>query len=718
MNRREFLGGLAAVSLARAQQRPAGMEAAIKLEHGRPTLYLNGAPTPPVIYALGHCPGYRWTWEERSSYSISEFARAGVRLFQADIHLQQMWPSPDHFDIELARKQIRGFLDACPDAAVMLRLHVNSPPWWNQAHPEECVQWAGKSFEKERPWGMTVSMDTDLMRVPRHSMASRRWLDECGAKTRELLQKLAATPEGAALFSIQVAAGVFGEWHYYGFTENEPDVGPAMTARFREWLKAKYGQTLPYEASVPGIQERMRADGYLRDPKRDRRVIDYLHCQHEAVTDAFIHFCRAVKESWPRPILTAGFHGCWFTMFGRMGAGGHLAVRRALESPYVDALCAPQSYENMRSGEPGISRGVIDSARLHGKLWLDEMDTEPAVWDPTVPKAEAPARSISYLRSNVLAPLTRGMGLWYYDLVCEEDYSPDHRAAGLWDTRPMQAEITKIEKLRKERYSQPYSTPADVLVVFDTESFYYSGNNVEIDPVSTELLNNTTGDLYRSGAAFHLVYFFDLEKIDLSRYKAVVFGNVFYLDAARREVIASRVAREGRHLIWSCAAGYIGDEGVSAGGVARAVGMKIAPVRAPLARVVIKSGTAPAGTFGFNRKVEPLFAVQDPDATALGVIEGSDSVGLARKKFEHHTAWYASVPLRGHELLRYILREAGAHIYSDGGDVVHVGNGILCVETAEGGPRTLRLRNGKQIKLDLPANSTTVLDAETGERQL
>ena len=171
------------------------------------------------------------------------------------------------------------------------------------------------------------------------------------------------------------------------------------------------------------------------------------------------------------------------------------------------------------------------------------MDTMPAVWDPTIPKAEARARSISYLRSNVLAPLTRGMGLWYYDLVCEEDYSPDHRAAGLWDTRPMQAEITKIEKLRKQRYSQPYSTPADVLVVFDTESFYYSGNNVEIDPVSTELLNGTTGDLYRSGAAFHLVYFFDLEKIDLSRYKAVVFGNVFYLDAARREVVANRVAR-------------------------------------------------------------------------------------------------------------------------------------------------------------------------------
>ena len=146
--------------------------------------------------------------------------------------------------------------------------------------------------------------------------------------------------------------------------------------------------------------------------------------------------------------------------------------------------------------------------------------------------------------------------------------------------------------------------------------------------------------------------------------------------------------------------------------------MKITPVQAPLARVVVKGGAAPAGAFGFNRKVEPLFAVRDPDAVTLGVIEGSDLVGLARKKLEQHTAWYASVPLRGPELLRYMLREAGAHIYSDGGDVVHAGNGILRVETAEGGPRTLRLRSGKEIKLLLPANSTTVLDAETGEPQL
>lgn len=359
MNRREFLGGLAAVvPLASAQRRPGQMQAVVRLQQGRPTLYLNDVPSPPVIYALGHCPGYRWTWEERVAHSIAEFARAGVRLFQADVHLEQMWTSPEHFDIELARKQIRGFLDACPDAAVMLRLHVNSPPCWNLAHPEECVQWAGASLEKEQQWGMTVSMDGDLKRVPRHSLASQRWLDDCGVRTRELCRKLAATPEGGALFGIQIAAGVFGEWHYYGFIDNEPDTGPAMTARFREWLRSQYGEAASANANVPGVNERMRSDGYLRDPRRDRRVIDYLHCQHQAVTDALIHFCRAVKESWPRPILTGGFHGYWLNMFGRMGAGGHLEVRRALESPYASTCCARRNRMPICRRESPVSRAV------------------------------------------------------------------------------------------------------------------------------------------------------------------------------------------------------------------------------------------------------------------------------------------------------------------------------------------------------------------------
>jgi len=31
-------------------------------------------------------------------------------------------------------------------------------------------------------------------------------------------------------------------------------------------------------------------------------------------------------------------------------------------------------------GGSGQSRGLLDSARLHGKLWLDEIDQEPFIY--------------------------------------------------------------------------------------------------------------------------------------------------------------------------------------------------------------------------------------------------------------------------------------------------------------------------------------------------
>jgi hypothetical protein len=737
ITRREFLAigatpviaGSAASGLARLAGERLG--ARIAMQRGRPTLLLDGQPALPVIYALGHCPGYRFAWEERAQYSIAEFARAGVRLFQAEVWMEHLWPSEREFNIEPARKQIRGFLDACPEAAVMLRLQVNAPAWWNRAHPEECVEWANGPLENRQGWGLPawVPIEFDLDRVPRASLASQRWLDECGAKTRELCRTLAATPEGEALFCVQVASGVYGEWHYYGFINNEPDTGPAMTRHFRQWLRAKYrtDQALQVAwndrgaslagATVPGTEERMRADGYFRHPLRDRKVIDYLHCQHQAVTDAFIYFCRAVKESWPRPIVTGGFHGYWFTMFGRMGMGGHLEIRRALESRYVDVLCAPQSYNHLALGQPGMSRGLLESARQHGKLTLDEMDTLPDVWDLRIAdRQQARAQSVAILRRNVLGPFSRGMGLWYYDLVCEHEIQPTWGAAGCWDSQELQAEIAKLTKLQAERGRRPFASGADVLLVFDTESFYYTAHNGNLDPVSTELVDGTTADLFRSGAAFDMVYLFDLEKLDLQPYKAVIFANTFCIDPGQRKLIRSQVAQNGRHLFWACAPGLIDGATSDPQGISGLIGIAVASVHISPARVVVQAADAPACTYGFERGIEPLFAARDVDATVLGKLEGSEHAGLVRKPLAGHTAWFSSVPLREPNLLRYLLREAGVHIYNDQSDVVYAGSGLLIVHSASGGPRTLTLRNGRRIEITLPAASTWVFDSETGEK--
>lgn len=698
------------------------LSAHVAPHNGRPTLFINGEPQFPMLFALTEAPGGRWTWEERPAWNIRQFAERGVKLFEFDIWMEHMWRPDGTLDIEMAQRQIRGALAIRPDAAVMLRLHVNAPPWWNERHPEEAVAYANGPLDPTVPWGIRNPIERDLERSLRHSLASDRWKQELTDKTREFCQKLAKTPEGDAIYGIHVAAGVYGEWHYYGFMKNDPDTGPAMTAHFRAWLRAKYKTDAALRAAwrdqnvtlasaaVPGLQDRERTtDGYFRDPVAERRVVDYFQCQHERVTDTFLHFCRVVKESWPRPLIVGGFHGYWLTMFGRMAAGGHLAIEKALNSPDVDFLCAPQSYDHRHIGQSGPSRGVVESALLHGKLWFDEMDHAPFIEEQKDADSKVSlANSIGILRRSVAAPFSRGTGMWYYD------YGP-HKASGWWDHKDILGEVRRLHELHEEYFKRPFKRENDVLLVFDTESFYYTGHTKELDPVSSEALDGTTDDLYHSGVAFDMVYLFDLDRVNLAQYKAVIFANAFHLTPRQRELIASKVARNGRHLIWMGAPGFVDGERLNADAVSQTIGLTLARAQGGPATVVV---TQPAAKFGFEKAVQPLFVVRDSAAVVLGRLASSQEPALAKKQLSDATVWFSAVPLRNADVWRYVLRNAGAHIFNESNDVLYHGGGILTVHTLQGGKRTLTLRNQRKVEVELPPRSTQLFDGETGKALL
>jgi len=276
--------------------------------------------------------------------------------------------------------------------------------------------------------------------------------------------------------------------------------------------------------------------------------------------------------------------------------------------------------------------------------------------------------------------------------------------------------IAGLTELQAERFRRPYVSGADVLLVFDTESFYYTAANAKLDPVSTEVIERTTADLYHSGVAFDMVYLFDLERLDLRPYKAVIFTNTFCVDSHQRDLVHTRVAQAGRHLFWSCAPGFIDGDSASEQGISHLTGIAVSRVPAGPARVVVEHAGVPTCTFGFKQPIEPLFAVRDETVTAFGKLVGSEHVGLARKRLANHTAWFCSVPLREPGLLRALLREAGAHIYSVDGDVIYAGSGLLTVHSATGGQRVLTLRNGRKVEVKLPAPCTAVFDAESGEQ--
>ncbi|MGD0730092.1 MAG: hypothetical protein ABR956_02430 [Terracidiphilus sp.] len=681
-----------------------------------------------MIYSPTNCVGGRYTWEEIPQISIRDFSQHGVQLFSFVLYIDQLFDKNDKLDLSLMKKDIRGVLDVNPSASIFVYLLVQAGPEWRQAHPEEYTEFADAKAVEFKDYNIhTLWMDHDNDNTFRISLASMKWRATAVKRLHILLSALAGTPEGNAVVGFQVAIGIYGEAHYWGFIDHDPDTGPAMTAYFRRWLREKYRTDQALQeawndpnasfdtATVPGVPEREHtSDGIFRDPQKERRVIDYYQCQQHVVADDVILFCKTVKESWPRPIVVGTLYTYFFGLFGRQATGGHLESERVLNSPYIDYFRAPMSYgsEARVMGGSGQSRGLLDHVRRHGKLWMDEMDYNTAFGDPFYGltwDSKSFADDVTFLRRNLSEPFTRGGGSFFWD------FGP-RSVGGSWHQPDLLDAIGKLHAVFSEYYVRPFHRDADVLFVYDNLVHYYIADSWKREPITQAAIEKASAAAYHSGAVFDETMLADLKSIDWSRYKVVMFMDTYYMTEDQRQYIRQQVERDGRTVVWNFMPGYTDGQSLNKEYVEEVTGMKLEKFTPPAGEptVVVKADSLPPVKFGVSFSV-PMMAVADPDAEVLGSIDDGQHCGLARKQLGNSTSWYASLPITDAALMRAIFHSAGVHIYDDQPDVLYSGGGILTVHTKGGGPRTLRLLNGNEVRLDLKSRSTVILDNETGK---
>lgn len=727
--------------------------AKVAMHQNRPSIFINGEPQATVLYALTDMPNGRWSWEELPQHNLKVFCERGVRLFQLDVNMEHMWKEDGSLDISIAQRQIQGLLEVCPDAAVFFRLHVNAPFWWQDKHREDLVVYADAEAIPNIDYGLQRPILDDPLPMERISLASQKWKEESVKMTSLFCQKLSKTKEGRAVAGIQVAGGVFGEWHYWGFAKNEPDLSKPMTEYFRKWIKAKY-QT-PNElqkawkqegisfdkVQVPGLEARKSPNGIFRSPENEQWVMDYFRCQHNLVSDHIIDFCKVVKENWGRPIITGTFYGYYFSVFGREVAGGHLDMRKMLESEYIDYISAPQCYVPFARdhGEVYRSRGLLTSCRLNGKLWLDEMDIEP-----DLPYHRNPNfswwvnRGRTKTRRNMIYSLMKGMGLWFYDFgICGmefNNYTPKYiGVAGWWDHPDIMKDIKDIKEIvdNKVAKKEPYTSEADVLYVYDTESCYFTASLLEENLMSEAVLDWNYLASFRSGVASNAIHIGDLQKVNLSQYKTIIFGNTYVLSAEQKAFIKQKVATDNRHIIWYYAPGYVQNKKLNLHNTEDVIGMKLKTtdlknsVEIQLAKEPAQFLTGnPSFAYKFSDKpLTPAFVVDDSSTIAEAYYKETGEVAIASKKFDNYTSWYIAVPPKEEKknILRYILKQSGAHQYiEDSESLIYAGWGMLFYYTKpqkeHTEPAMIKLKNGKEISLELKQpGGGVLLDAETGE---
>ncbi len=718
-----------------------GRTGEVREYQGRRVFYVDGRPAAPMGYHLiGRCSSN--PWEEDAQRHLRQFAEAGCRLFFCDVWLRDVWRADRTLDIAQVKRQMTSIAAVHPDAAVIIRLGTEAPGWWLEQNPVERIGFALQAGAE-----IPEAVRTKVAEYRRASFASRLWRDETAEAMCRLVGEVAASPEGRALVGVHVGGGEWGEWFYPGF-EFEPDTGPAMRRHFREWLAEKYGTDAALQAAwadsavtlqsaeIPDVAERFQtSERMFRDPTKEQKAIDYYKCHQELVADTPLEFCRRLREVFPRPLIVGIFHAYFFHL-SHQAPGGHLEMHRVLESPHVDYLASPFSYEfdARYIGGSGHLRCLSETVRAHGKLWMSEIDHPTLVGDhfgrpwPFAP--ENIADSVATMRRNAAPVLTQGQGMWWYD------FGPagQNGAGGWWDHPELMAEAKRLHTLANQMLERPWRSEADVLIVYDTECFYHLGamylgfynqshHWCRTETLSFEAANRTVADAYRSGVAFDTLHINDLERISLERYKVIVFAFTPYLSARHTAAIRGCVLTPGRAVVWVYAPGYTDGKALSTERITAVTHVKVERIDTSLPpQLLLREGSLAPG-FPETRIdcsiqdawTGPVFHVVDEAAVSLGYYAGSRRVALARKSVNCVDTWYCAMPLRNPSVMREIFRAAGAHIYNQKNDALHVGGGLLCLHTETGGRRDITLRSGKKVVLELEPWSTQFVDMDSGD---
>ncbi|NJK85808.1 MAG: hypothetical protein HC906_07400 [Bacteroidales bacterium] len=146
--------------------------------------------------------------------------------------------------------------------------------------------------------------------------------------------------------------------------------------------------------------------------------------------------------------------------------------------------------------------------------------------------------------------------------------------------------------------------------------------------------------------------------------------------------------------------------------VSQLTGIEVQPFKMnSIPKVVVDQ---PVDTFEFEGPVNPMLTIHDKKARVIGKLESGQAI-IGVKQFNGYSSIYSGLPLHGTDVYRKLLNDAGCHVYNDDGEFLYSGSGLILLHTKSGGNRTIHLRNGKKVELNLPSRSTWILDANTGE---
>jgi hypothetical protein len=715
-----------------------------------PRLHVNGEETYPVAV---------WSWDLEQS--LQYFREAGVRIVHTILGMNSAWPEPGRYDFSGFDRLFDKLLAQHPDAYFLPRVLFDVPDWWKDAYPDQLVrcavpiepkdkrQYRAVKYSEEGGWNWGIQF-----REP--SLASDRWCDDMESLYAAFLRHIEVSPLAGRIIGYQIGGGIYGEWHYF-LSEFMPDTGKAV----REKL-----------GFVPDAQTRLQTThGLLRDPEKEKPVIDYYRRFHEEIIAGVItKFARITKEETDGRVLCGIFYGYQLENVW-IHEGGHLAPEKILNCPDIDFFASPYSYQTTNIPDRpwwehdivddngnylGRTRGVggdagyrvmLESLKRHGKLFFVEIDPgtylEPPPVNPDgsggtdIEKEQCMIGGVGsttkvgtrrILRRDLGRVFVNGNGGWLFD------FGPTMKTGKSWYAdRPIIDEVKCLIDLGTKNPDLQRSSIAEIAAVYDAKSFFvtrhwyaeapFPKGGASMDFFSYNFLDSQARALHRLGAPVDYLYRFDLNRKDFSDFKLLMMVNAFYLTDGEIKFLTEELTRSNITVLWFYAAGYIGLNKVNSTQMEDLTGFSFSIQKNEHPMVIRTepqdlSGSDPI-LFGVKKPQWPRFSVvPDKDVEVLGRWADTGEVAFARKKCDGWTSIYVGAAPLPTVLLRSIAREAGCRFWSTEHDLVSATEDTTMIVATTEGKRTVSLHKSMRRFGTDEVGDTFHLEATFGDVEL
>ena len=678
----------------------------VRLERGGPRLFVNGDETVPM-------------WGLSTALltgPLATFQGMGLHLIQPNLGMTDSWTGPGQYDFTALEDYMARLLVLAPNAYFFPRMHLITPIWWKDAHPDEIgvlgMGDPGPSWDILRTssvLGEGSKRFAPMIESREASYASDVWRRDTADMLRAFVAFIEASPLVSRMMGYFPVHGNTEEWNTWG-DDFMPDYSAPMER---------------VAGPIPSVRERIHSSyGLLRDTATEGDVLAFYRAFHGVRAETAAHLAATIKAAMNRRVIVGTFFG-YLMETPRIQESGHLNPNAVLESPDIDCVACPYTYistndpgvDRMESdlydgadtwlgrgrgvGGDGAFRSVVESYQRRGKLYISEMD--PSTYLDVENKwriiggsgHDTEAGTLKILQRDLGNVMAAGVGGWLYD------FGPLFGVPGGWyGDAPIVEACRPVIRLMQSRLTHDIGSVAQIAVAGDVESFFvtrhwqdsrpWDGQGIRYtDFFNHWFLNAQARSVNRIGAPHDLLYRTDLRAEDFQRYKLVLVPNTVLLRPDEVDALHERLRGSGATVAWMYAPGLLRPDRIDLAQMERLTGFSFEALDAPGTLMI--DALDPDGQkkpFGIRSPLlySPRFVVRGDGFETLGVWQGSEAPAFARRPMDGWTSVYVGTAPLPATVLRRLAADAGAALWTDRSAVVTASRAGAMVVGQDGHP--------------------------------